>query len=294
MRHGAKYLLVVTILLAGYSAALQHKTLAPPEPAASPSPPAPAVAWQPRPTPPAASQLPLAALVDSERSPSAVERKPAPSVSKQPTLERTAPPPDLAKSFQPRSEAAADKTTPVPKKDDPPPSVAANKDSAAKDAKASTPKAKPADQKSAADKPATDRKAGDKPDRAGKDNKRSGETRKNSEKPREPALMHDPFAAAAMAERQPPQDKPAGPRQHRIAAGDTLAKLADKYLGDRARATDIYQANAGVLPDPRLLPIGVEIAIPGQTKDGKDKRAESKKGTTPVPPSMRPLPPVTP
>jgi nucleoid-associated protein YgaU len=51
-------------------------------------------------------------------------------------------------------------------------------------------------------------------------------------------------------------------RRHEIADGDTLPRLAERYLGSRDRYLDIYRINQDVLTDPRLLPIGVEIAIP--------------------------------
>jgi phage tail protein X len=54
-------------------------------------------------------------------------------------------------------------------------------------------------------------------------------------------------------------------RRHRIAEGDTLARLAEQYLGSRDRYLELFQANADVLFDPRLIPIGVEIVIPDRT-----------------------------
>jgi nucleoid-associated protein YgaU len=51
-------------------------------------------------------------------------------------------------------------------------------------------------------------------------------------------------------------------RVHKIADGDTLASLATRYLGDAARADEIYRANRDVLSRPDLLPIGVTLKIP--------------------------------
>ena len=64
-----------------------------------------------------------------------------------------------------------------------------------------------------------------------------------------------------------PQKAPsaAQPRKHRIAEGDTLRRLAEKYLGSRDRYLDLFQANQDVLFDPQLIPIGVEIVIPDRT-----------------------------
>jgi nucleoid-associated protein YgaU len=53
-----------------------------------------------------------------------------------------------------------------------------------------------------------------------------------------------------------------GTKIHKIADGDTLASLAERYLGTPARAMDIYNANRETLSDPELLPIGVELKIP--------------------------------
>jgi nucleoid-associated protein YgaU len=56
-----------------------------------------------------------------------------------------------------------------------------------------------------------------------------------------------------------------GPRTHKIVDGDTLAALAQSYLGSASRARDIFDANRDVLSDPELLPIGVELKIPPST-----------------------------
>lgn len=49
---------------------------------------------------------------------------------------------------------------------------------------------------------------------------------------------------------------------HRIADGDTLEGLAQRYLGAAARADEIYRANRDVLSRPDILPIGAELKIP--------------------------------
>jgi nucleoid-associated protein YgaU len=53
---------------------------------------------------------------------------------------------------------------------------------------------------------------------------------------------------------------PAG--KHKIVDGDTLANLAARYLGNSARAPDIYDYNRDVLTSVELLPIGKELRIP--------------------------------
>jgi phage tail protein X len=50
--------------------------------------------------------------------------------------------------------------------------------------------------------------------------------------------------------------------RHRVVDGDTLEKLARKYLGKGERAMEIFQANRSVLDDPDVLPIGLELALP--------------------------------
>jgi nucleoid-associated protein YgaU len=80
-----------------------------------------------------------------------------------------------------------------------------------------------------------------------------------------------------LAARYPERDRPSGshrgrsndlllpatgPRSHKIVDGDSLAVLAERYLGSAARAREIFDANRDVLPDPELLPIGVELKIP--------------------------------
>jgi nucleoid-associated protein YgaU len=53
-----------------------------------------------------------------------------------------------------------------------------------------------------------------------------------------------------------------GSRTHKIVDGDTLATLAERYLGSPDRAIEIFKANRESLSDPELLPIGVELKIP--------------------------------
>jgi nucleoid-associated protein YgaU len=53
-----------------------------------------------------------------------------------------------------------------------------------------------------------------------------------------------------------------GPRTHTIIDGDSLAKLAERFLGDARLSDEIYQANRDVLKSPDLLPIGVDIKLP--------------------------------
>jgi len=51
-------------------------------------------------------------------------------------------------------------------------------------------------------------------------------------------------------------------RTHCIVDGDTLAELARRYLGDAARANEIFATNRDVLETPDVLPIGRKLRIP--------------------------------
>jgi nucleoid-associated protein YgaU len=59
-----------------------------------------------------------------------------------------------------------------------------------------------------------------------------------------------------------PSKPPAKPRPYRLRDGDTLESVAERYLGDRERATEIFELNREVLARPDLLPVGVTIVIP--------------------------------
>ena len=51
-------------------------------------------------------------------------------------------------------------------------------------------------------------------------------------------------------------------REHVLADGDTLSRLAERYLGSAARSGEILDLNRGVLGDGSLLPIGKLLKIP--------------------------------
>lgn len=74
---------------------------------------------------------------------------------------------------------------------------------------------------------------------------------------------------AASAEREavgpppwPTSAEPPGPRTHVIVDGDSLQRLASRYLDDPQRGREIYELNRDVLTNPDLLPIGAELKIP--------------------------------
>jgi hypothetical protein len=61
----------------------------------------------------------------------------------------------------------------------------------------------------------------------------------------------------------PTSSPPPSQRTHVVVDGDSLAKLAGRYLDDPRRSDEIFELNRGLLTDPELLPIGVELTIPG-------------------------------
>lgn len=53
-----------------------------------------------------------------------------------------------------------------------------------------------------------------------------------------------------------------GLREHKIEDGDTLEQMAARYLGDPARADEIFELNQNLLTSKEELPIGVTLRIP--------------------------------
>ncbi len=62
-----------------------------------------------------------------------------------------------------------------------------------------------------------------------------------------------------------PADSRPALRIHKVADGDTLALLAERYLGSADRAMEIFELNREVLRRPDALPIGVELRIPSRS-----------------------------
>ena len=56
-------------------------------------------------------------------------------------------------------------------------------------------------------------------------------------------------------------------RRHRLTDGDTLERMAERYLGDGARADEIFAINRDLLTAPDLLPLGKIIRIPPPSDD---------------------------
>jgi nucleoid-associated protein YgaU len=49
---------------------------------------------------------------------------------------------------------------------------------------------------------------------------------------------------------------------HVVVSGDTLSKIAQKYYGDPALYTQIFEANRDVLNDPNKIFPGQKLRIP--------------------------------
>jgi len=77
-----------------------------------------------------------------------------------------------------------------------------------------------------------------------------------------------PEQAAILPTSRVPTARPASiPRRtHRIVDGDTLARLAERYLGDPNRAGEIFQLNRQLLPSPKILPIGAVLQLPPRNR----------------------------
>jgi nucleoid-associated protein YgaU len=69
--------------------------------------------------------------------------------------------------------------------------------------------------------------------------------------------LANPLASAAA--------EPEG-RIHVVHQGDSLDRLAKRYLGDEARALEIFDLNREALENPHLLPIGAELRIPAKAE----------------------------
>jgi nucleoid-associated protein YgaU len=60
----------------------------------------------------------------------------------------------------------------------------------------------------------------------------------------------------------PAPEETSEPRMHIVVDGDSLERLASRYLSDPRRGREIYELNRDKLSSPDLLPIGVELKIP--------------------------------
>ncbi len=77
---------------------------------------------------------------------------------------------------------------------------------------------------------------------------------------------------------------------HRIVDGDSLAGLAEQYLGDPARAEEIFAANREVLPSREVLPLGARLVIPCARRWSRKHRRGSARIASDRMPPLRPRP----
>lgn len=71
----------------------------------------------------------------------------------------------------------------------------------------------------------------------------------------------DPTVSFAGTAKPSPSTKPSV-RLHKVIDGDTLEKLAQRYMGDGRQTEAIFQANRQILIRRDLLPIGMTLTIP--------------------------------
>ncbi|MCI0492250.1 MAG: hypothetical protein L0Z07_04860 [Planctomycetes bacterium] len=69
-------------------------------------------------------------------------------------------------------------------------------------------------------------------------------------------------------------------RVHVVVDGDSLPKLAGRYLGDPNRSAELYELNRDVLENPELLPIDAELKIPPRTAHTQSDAAAISLGTS--------------
>ncbi len=76
-------------------------------------------------------------------------------------------------------------------------------------------------------------------------------------------------------------------RMHVVRNGDTLEKLAQRYLGSESRANEIYELNREQLSSPELLPIGVVLKLPSRRQAVQPRPQENRPAAQPERPDRR-------
>lgn len=96
---------------------------------------------------------------------------------------------------------------------------------------------------------------------AGQSNSTQAITTAYDTPPPAPNTISAPTAQPAWADRGTADE----PESHVVVDGDSLERLAGRYLDDPHRGAEIYNLNRDVLTSPDVLPIGVELKIPDRT-----------------------------
>jgi hypothetical protein len=99
------------------------------------------------------------------------------------------------------------------------------------------------------------------------------------------------MSASAAADNQaspppwPAPEETPEPRTHIVIDGDSLERLASRYLSDPQRGREIYELNRDKLSSPELLPIGVELKIPDRVAQTSWVQSDFPSNTTNVRPT---------
>lgn len=71
-------------------------------------------------------------------------------------------------------------------------------------------------------------------------------------------------------------------KSYRVRSGDSLWKIAERFLGDGLLWRKLYRKNAGAISNPRLIRPGQTLSIPGPAKAPKSSHEKEGRGTVRV------------
>jgi nucleoid-associated protein YgaU len=91
-----------------------------------------------------------------------------------------------------------------------------------------------------------------------------------------PTQPHAPDFARKFTAPPWPMEEEKAVGTHVVVDGDSLARLAGRYLDDPRRGEEIFALNQGVLTDPALLPIGAELKLPDRATTGSGTNSPPK------------------
>lgn len=95
--------------------------------------------------------------------------------------------------------------------------------------------------------------------------------------PVEPEKEAEKISGAGIAEEKVSEKPKPQPIAYTVQEGDTLGKIASKFLGDESRWTDIYEANKNVIKNPSQIYPGDIITIPQDISEPEEKTEELSK-----------------